>query len=254
MLQWGWACYHCTMKLLLLVLLATTTQARERRERHDVAELRLPDKGQAELFSFGPGDRFSVAVYPHADLNAELTVAPDGTVTFPLIGRVQVAGRDYTELVQILESSLHEYYTDASVAVNVVEITNRKVFVVGEVDSPSVLQITGELTVLEALIRTGGINPDARTDNLLLVRGDLDEPELYTVDVRRLLDGDMSQNAQLRPNDIIVVPAKTIVNAERFFRRVQGILGPFVGGSQIYRNLSLTTGQQVIDDTTSSSR
>jgi len=48
--------------------------------------------------------------------------------------------------------------------------------------------------------------------------------------------GDMSQMVFLQRGDIVVVPAKTITDVERFFRRVQGLLAPFVAGSAIYRN------------------
>ena len=216
--------------LLLLPLIA-------RAERPpNVDEIQLPDAGVG-AFTFGPGDRLSLKVFKHGDLDAELTVAPDGTVTLPLLGRVQVAGRTYSELVSDLEGELKEYYTDASVAVNVVEVNNQKVFVIGEVGAPSVLQITGEMSVMEAVVLCGGVNQDARTKNLLLIRGELDTPELYTVDLADLMRGDLSQNVSLRRGDIIVVPTKTIANAERFFRRIQGILGPFVSGSQIYRNV-----------------
>jgi len=107
-----------------------------------------------------------------------------------------------------------------------------------------VLQIENDLSILEALTRTGGINPDARTDNVLLVRGGLDEPQLYTVDVNAIFaKGDFSQMVYLQRGDIVLVPAKTIVNVERFFRRVQGMLAPFLSGSAIYRNV-ITGGAQ----------
>ncbi|MBT3221853.1 MAG: polysaccharide export protein, partial [Proteobacteria bacterium] len=186
--------------------------------------------------------------YRHEDLNAELTVAPDGTVSLPLLGRVQIADRTYAELVTILEDGWGQYYTDVSVAVNVTEVNNQKIFVVGEVENPTVMQITGELTILEALVRAGGINPDARTKNLLLIRGGDDEGALYAVDVDALLRGDMTQNVALQKGDVVVVPARTIVNVERFFRHVQGILSPFVNISQLYRNVSLPGNSVLLED------
>jgi len=238
--------------LVLLMLAAPVHAGRRAKDPPNVAEVRLPE--EATDFTFGAGDRFSVRVFQHEDLDADLTVAPDGTVTFPLVGRVQVGGRTYAELVAELEQGFQQYYTDASVAVNVLEVNNRKVFVVGEVAHPNVLQITGELTVLEALVRTGGISPDCRSDNLLLIRGDLDDPQLYTVDVDRLLEGELAQNVALQRGDILVVPTRTIVNVERFFRSVDGIIGPFVRGSQIYRNVNLPGGTVIDDESASEGR
>jgi protein involved in polysaccharide export with SLBB domain len=100
-----------------------------------------------------------------------------------------------------------------------------------------VLQVQNDLSILEALTRSGGIDPDARTDNVLLIRGGLEQPELYTVDVKAIYaEGDLSQLVYLQRGDIVVVPTKTIANVETFFRRIQGVLAPFVGGSAVYRN------------------
>ena len=200
----------------------------------DAATLRAP--GPAE-FIFGPGDRISIKVWRHEEMDMQVTVAPDGGITYPLVGRIQVAGLSYPALVAALEQGLSTYYTDVSVAVNVEEVSNQKVFVLGEVRSPAVLQVENDLSILEALTRTGGIAPDARTDNVLLIRGGLQQPELYTVDVKAIYaEGDLSQLVYLQRGDIVVVPTKTIANVETFFRRIQGVLAPFVGGSAIYRN------------------
>jgi len=171
-------------------------------------------------------------------MDMQIVIAPDGAITYPLVGRIEVAGMTYPELVTRIETELQTYYTDPSVAVNIVEVSNQKVFVLGEVNNPSVLQIENELSVLEALTRTGGISNDANTENVLLIRGGLEEPTLYTVDVQGILAGDMSQNAMLQRGDILMVPTSTIVEVERFFRRVSGILSPVVSGSATYRNIN----------------
>lgn len=188
-------------------------------------------------FTFGPGDRFSVKVWRHEELDMEITIAPDGAITFPLTGRIVVAGLTYPELVEVLESKLRTYYNEVSVAVNIEEVSNQKVYVLGEVKNPAVLQVESDLSIIEALTRTGGISPDARTANVLLIRGGLESPQLYTINVEAIYStGDLSQLVYLQRGDIVVVPSKTIVNVERFFRRIQGILAPVVGGSAIYRN------------------
>jgi protein involved in polysaccharide export with SLBB domain len=94
---------------------------------------------------------------------------------------------------------------------------------------------------LEALTISGGINPSARTTNVLLIRGGVEKPELYVVDVHAIYsEGDTEQMVYLQRGDIVVVPTKTITNVGRYFREVQGTLSPFVAGTAIYRNA--TTG------------
>ncbi len=235
------------LRLLLGTLLVLTAACGGKEKPPNVAEvddivtLRPP---APEDFVFGPGDVMDIKVWRQPDMDMQIVIAPDGAITYPLVGRLQVAGLTYPELVGTIESALKEYYTEPSVAVNVVEVSNQKVFILGEVRSPAVLQIQNDLSILEALTRTGGINTDARTDNVLLVRGGLDDPELFTIDVKAIFSkGDFSQMVYLQRGDIVLVPTKTIVNVERFFRRIQGMLAPFLSGSAIYRNV-VTGGAQ----------
>lgn len=200
----------------------------------ELGELRVP---RPEDFVFGPGDVIDIKVWRAPELDMTVTIAPDGRIAFPLVGSIEVSGLNYPQLVETLEDGLGDYYVDPNVAVNIVEVSNQKVFVLGEVANPAVLQIQNELSMLEALIRTGGINPNARTDNVLLIRGEFEDPELFLVDVKAIYTaGATEQMVWLQRGDIVYVPPKTIAEAERGFRRVQNMLAPFVAGSAIYRN------------------
>ncbi len=208
-----------------------------------VATLHAPPP---EAFEFGPGDVLEIRVWRQPEMDMQVKIAPDGTISVPILGSVQAAGRTHPELVAELEAGLSDYYTDPQVSVNIGEVTNQKVFVLGEVRNPAVLQIENDLSIVEALTRTGGINPDARTDNVLLIRSAEEELELYTVRVDDIFGlGDASQMIFLQRGDIVVVPSRTIVSVERFFRRIQGMLAPFVAGSAIYRNSSQGDAQGI---------
>lgn len=205
------------------------------------ADLTVP---RANEFVFGPGDILHVDVWRHDDLTMDLTVAPDGAISYPLVGRLVIAGMTFTQVNSTLQKAIAQYYVDAQVAVNVKEVNSQRVLVFGEVRTPGVLSLSSDLSLLEALVRTGGINVDARTDNVLLIRGGLEKPELYTVNVNNLYGkGDFSQNVFLQAGDIVVVPAKTITNVERFFKRVSSILSPAVSASAVYRNITTGDGQ-----------
>ncbi len=222
------------MGLLLLLLACTSTQRPPNVADMDVS-VALPSP---DAFTFGPGDVLAIWVWRHDDLSVDVTVAPDGYITYPLVGRIEVAGRTYEDLVQTLQAAVNDYYVDAKVAVNVKEVVSQKVMVIGEVQTPSVFPITNELSLLEVLTLAGGINPDARTDNVMVVRGGIDNPTRFTVDVRSLYgQGDMSQMVYLQRGDIVYVPTSTITNVERFFRKLQGILAPAIGASAMYRNI-----------------
>ncbi|MDP2309767.1 MAG: polysaccharide biosynthesis/export family protein [Pseudomonadota bacterium] len=220
---------------LFLVLSACTPMQAPPNVADTEEVLRLPS---AQAFMFGPGDSLRIWVWRHEDLTVDVTIAPDGAITYPLVGRVVLAGLGYEAVVAKLQGAIDEYYVDAQVSVNITAVTNQKVVVIGEVETPQVLQIVNEMSLLEALTRTGGINPDARTNNVLVIRGGVEKPVLFTVNVDAIYGkGDFSQMVYLQRGDIIFVPAKTITNVERFFRRIQAVLAPAVSGSAIYRNI-----------------
>jgi len=195
-------------------------------------------------FQLGPGDKIDIAVWRHPDLNLSVTIAPDGSITYPLVGTVTVAGMTFPELSQALTTAIAEYYEAPQVAVNIAELNSQKIFVLGDgVTVPQVLQLDNEMSVLEALTRAGGLNSTARTRNVLLVRGGIDEPSLYTIDVNAIYsEGRMDQMVYLQQGDIVVVPNRTITNVSNYFREVQGILAPFVSGSAVYRNVAFGAG------------
>lgn len=219
---------------LSLIGCAATNSQRPPNVAETDIELRMPPE---EAFTFGPGDAIAIWVWRHEDLTVEVTIAPDGYISYPIVGRVQVAGLTYEELVRTLQLAVNEYYVDAKVSVNITRLESHKVMIIGEVMSPQVLQISNELSLIEAVSRAGGINPDARTRNILVIRGGMENPQLFTVDVDALIRrGDMTQMVYLRAGDIVYIPTQTITNVERFFRKLQAVMAPAVGGSAIYRN------------------
>ena len=238
------ACTSMRLLLLLSALISGPAQAGKKAPRlmnivdADPAVRKVPAPSE---FQLGPGDRIAIRVWRHDDLDMDITIAPDGSITYPLVGRIVVAGMTYPDLVKKLSTAVSEYYTDPQISVNILELYSQKVFVIGEVTSPSVLQLSNEMSILEALTIAGGINSAARTNNVLLIRGSMDQPELYTVDVQSIYaQGNTSQMVYLQRGDIVMVPTKTITNVSRYFKEVQGTLSPFVAGTAIYRNA--TTG------------
>ncbi|MDP6934405.1 MAG: polysaccharide biosynthesis/export family protein [Myxococcota bacterium] len=237
--------------LILALLTCWTALAGERSDelsRPEVTNIAEAEPGAwivptPEEFQLGPGDRIAIRVWRHTDLDMDVTIAPDGSISYPLVGRIQVAGMAYPELVERLTEAIATYYEEPQVSVNILELRNQKIFVLGEVSNPSVLQLDNEMSILEALTIAGGLNSSARTRNVLLIRGGLEAADLYTVDVKSIFEGRMDQLVYLQRGDIVVVPTRTISNVARYFSEVKSVLAPFVAGSAIYRN-TLSGGAQ----------
>ena len=231
-------------KLALLLGLAACAPKNGKVENIADAPISVRQVPTPEQFQVGPGDKISIQVWRHDDLNMDVTIAPDGTISFPLVGTLKVAGMTYGQIRDALTSAITTYYTEPQVSVNIIELHSQKVLVLGEVTTPAVLQLNNQMSILEALTQVGGINQYSRTSNVLLVRGGMDQPQLYTVNVDSIFtQGRMDQMVYLQQGDIVVVPTRTITNASRFFREVSSVLAPFVAGAAIYRN-AITGGAQ----------
>ncbi|HEY1997298.1 polysaccharide biosynthesis/export family protein [Paraburkholderia sp.] len=132
------------------------------------------------------------------------TVASDGTIFFPFVGRVHVAGRTMTEVRNELATRLVPYIRNPQVDVRVLSFRGQKVQVTGEVKSPGPLAVSDvPLTLVDAITRSGGTNELADIQRVRLTRNN----KLYVLDANSLLDrGDTSQNVMLQAGDIVNVP------------------------------------------------
>ncbi|APE32617.1 polysaccharide export protein Wza [Halomonas aestuarii] len=166
-------------------------------------------------YRLGPGDVLSIIVYDHPELTipagAERAasetgnrIRPDGTMFYPYVGRVRVAGMTLEEVRRVITRRLSDVITDPQVEVGVAAFRSQKVYVSGAVASPGTLPITiVPMTILDAISQVGGANPNADWHNILLVReGRERRLSLYGL----LRQGDLSQNQLLRDGDMLHVP------------------------------------------------
>ncbi len=167
-------------------------------------------------YVIGPQDVLTVTVYDHADLSGKFTVEADGTLTFPLIGRVKAAGLTLRSLEETLKTQFGDgFLKNPQVAVSIEEYKSQRVFVMGEVRAPGAYQLTGDMTIIEALAKAGGITQIAAEEILIVrpsmgakagpSRPDDSESTVLKVNVRELQAGALSQNRLLRDGDTIVV-------------------------------------------------
>lgn len=160
------------------------------------------------------GDILNITVWDHPELTipagsmrtpteAGNWVHTDGTIFYPYVGRVEVAGLKVTEIRDILRDRLAEYIESPQVDVTVAGFRSKRVYVTGEVKAPGTQSITNvPLTLLEAVSQAGGLTEMADWTNVTLTRGD----NTRQFSLRDLFQkGDISENIVLRPNDIVHV-------------------------------------------------
>lgn len=162
-----------------------------------------PTAPASKDYIIGPEDVLDVQVWGSSDLNQTVFVRPDGRLSLPLVGEIAVAGKTVQQLQDHLLAVYEKTVKGAVVTVIVREIKSRPVYFIGGFAKPGVMQLTGDLTLLQASSLVGGVTTEADGEKGFLLRRDQKIP----IDFNRLAQrGDLSQNPKLEPGDSVVVP------------------------------------------------
>jgi polysaccharide export outer membrane protein len=199
-----------------------------------------PDAAQPHnaVYKIGPTDVLGIKVFGEEALSNTYTVDSDGSITFPLIGRVAVSGRTTRQIEEQLVKLLDgDYLKRPQISVEIATFRSRSIFVLGEVRNPGRYTIQGPQTLLEVIAHAGSTTA-AAGDAIIVQRykdgiasaitaampGDDRTAEVMRVSLEDLRQGRLSANILLQDSDTIIVPP-----ADRFY--VQGFVkqpGSFV--------------------------
>ena len=180
-------------------------------------------------FVLGVGDSVEFAVYQHDELKRSVKIDTSGKVMFPLIGDIQVAGKNIFTLRDELKEHYSVYLVDPQITVTVTATSSKKFMVLGEVNSPGVFTIDTNLTIIEAIAQAGGMTNEAKQNKVIVIRRGKEKTELLSFNFKDVWDkGDTARDVMLRPGDIVYVSTKTIVNAARFMQYIAQIISPII--------------------------
>jgi len=163
----------------------------------------------AEDTTLVAGDEFEVRVYGEKELTGKYNVAQDGTIDFPLIGRIEVEGKEATEVADEIRDRLRDgkILRDPQVSVLVASYGSKRISVMGAVHKPGSFPMSTGLTLVEAIGLAGGFTPLASEDNTLVTRRRDGKLQRYRVPVQQVTEG-RAEDFSLRAGDIIYVPER----------------------------------------------
>lgn len=156
-------------------------------------------------YVLGPGDQVIVDIYGASQKTLQLTVSPEGTITVPDYGPIQISGMSVSAANAKMRRSLGSRYRSSQVKLTVGQTRTILVNVMGEVRTPGTYTLSAFATVFHALYMAGGINELGTLRNIKVFR----EGRLVTVvDIYEyILNGRLAGNIRLQENDVIQVGA-----------------------------------------------
>ena len=169
----------------------------------------LADVRAANAYQLQPGDLLEIQVFMEDDMQRTLRVSGGGSVTFPLVGNVQVAGYTVSEAESRLAEALKTYLKNPQVSILIKEYGNKTVYVLGQVTKPAAIQLPPEksLTVLEAITSVGGFTDVAATSKVRVLRMENGVQKALDVDVTQITkQGNKALDITLLPGDVVFVP------------------------------------------------
>ena len=172
-----------------------------------VSDLPANANGAAHL---GPGDALDVVYFGREELSGQFPIDQDGTIHYPLAGRVEVGGMSGEEAADTLRERMRVFFNDPELSATPLLRVN----VLGAVVRPGLYPMNPTLNIFDAIGTAGGPTREADFERILLVRGG----DYYVVDTRRTLQlGRSLSQIGIQSGDVIVVPdrPRTLENLAR---------------------------------------
>lgn len=187
----------------------------------------------ADDYKVVPGDVIGIAVLRHPEFSMNAQILPDGTFSFPILGRLKAAGKTREQIAEEIAKGLKNkrQLVKPDVTVNIVSQNMREITVLGAVRGAGKLALKDNWTVLDALGAAGGVGMAgaSTTDRFEFYRAELfRDTQVITLDLTRVYANDPTQNILLKNDDKIYVSIKprTEINVT-----VIGEVGQGRGGS-----------------------
>ena len=159
--------------------------------------------------TLGAGDSFEVRIYGEKELSGKYRVAQDGTIDFPLVGRIEVEGKEATEVADAIRDKLRDgqILRNPQVTLFIASSDSKRVSVMGAVSKPGSFPMSTGLTLVEAISLAGGFTDLAKEDDTLVTRQKDGVRRRFRVPARQVTEG-RAEDFALQAGDIVFVPER----------------------------------------------
>jgi polysaccharide export outer membrane protein len=125
-----------------------------------------------QAYILKPLDEIEINVLGQPEMSRKFTVGPDGKITFPLIGEVEVKGRTLSEVASLLKEKLKIYIPITDITVNLATSKSVSVYIFGEVKSPGEYKFSEQPTLIKLIAAAGGPTQNANLSKIEIIKSD----------------------------------------------------------------------------------
>lgn len=197
----------------------------------DINLAKLPTVGtapatlaEAVKYTLGPEDVIDIDVRRHPEFSGQYVITSEGKIEYKFVGDVIVAGLTKVQLQERLSQILSEYIVEPEVNVKIDAYLSKLFYVVGEVNNPGKFYMKGNtITAREALFQAGlpAVASSAIRKCRLVTPDEKGRRITKYVNAYELIyGGDLRQNVDMKPGDVLYVPATIITKILRVFSPV----------------------------------
>ncbi len=157
-------------------------------------------------YMIGPQNMIQIKIFGDATTNTVYRIDELGYIKHPLVGRVKLGGHAVSEAEEIMEKSLSgDYIVNPQVTILVLEHSHFSV--IGEIKKPGIYELTGRVTVIEAISMAGGFSPVASQGGVKIMRKRDGLQSTIDVNTNRITQqGDLTADVDIEADDVVVVP------------------------------------------------
>lgn len=154
-------------------------------------------------------DTFEVTVYGEPDLSGKHRVAEDGSITFPLLGKLIVDGKHAVAIADMIRDALIKQgiLKRPDVSVFVVERQSKQIAIMGAIAKPGSYPLTAGMSLMQAIGAAGGLTPLSRGSEAVLTRQVNGARKRFRVDVEGITQG-RAPDFGMQAGDILYVPER----------------------------------------------
>lgn len=224
-----------TALIMLFLMFQTAAFAAAGQEGIQEPEIDLTEPAPVSMnrfdplnYTLGPDDAIEISVMRHPEFSGVYPINKEGKLQYKFVGDIDVSGLNKQQLEAKIKDAISTYVISPEVNVTVTEYKSKVIYILGEVGTPGKYYMQSEsIPVREAVFQAGLPTVSAAMRKCQLITPSFDgKRKVRMVDLYSILyGGNLKKNINMRPGDVLYVPATVMAKVIRVINPVASTVG-----------------------------